>query len=161
MKFGPTSLPAGNKNRDKTILMYVFLKYSCKQQEPWCAPCTSCSRWRSCPGPGRAPFCGPSAWGRRSPGRCRPCRHRPAPPASRGTAGSSRTTLQQTKQLRPNPHWIRALKFAGNSFDVACVDCELYHSQQKVPVAFAHSIAWHRVQCGLGLANPSGFAWRI
>ena len=34
--------------------------------------------------------------------------------------------------VSPNPHWIRARKFVGNSFDVACVQCEHSHSQQQV-----------------------------
>ncbi len=27
--------------------------------------------------------------------------------------------------LRPSPHWMRTRKFAGNSFDGACVQCGL------------------------------------
>ncbi len=52
--------------------------------------------------------------------------------------------------LKPNPHWMRARKFVGNSFDVACVECEHSHLQQQVPFVFARRVTLPRVQCGLG-----------
>ncbi len=42
--------------------------------------------------------------------------------------------------LRPNPHWTRAYKFAGNSFDVACIQHE--HSNSKEQVSFACIFAY-------------------
>ncbi len=48
--------------------------------------------------------------------------------------------------LRTNPRWTRARKFAANSFDVACVQCEHSHSQQKVPFASARGVALARVR---------------
>ncbi len=47
--------------------------------------------------------------------------------------------------LRPNPHWTRARKFAGNSFDVDCVQCEHSHLQH------ARCVTSPCVWCGLGL----------
>ncbi len=38
-------------------------------------------------------------------------------------------------RLRPNPHGTRAFKFAGNSFDVVCIQSEHCHLQQQVPFA--------------------------
>ncbi len=40
-----------------------------------------------------------------------------------------------------NLHWTRAHKFAGNSFDVACIQCEHSHSQEQVPFACVCSCA--------------------
>ena len=37
--------------------------------------------------------------------------------------------------MRLNPHWTRMCKFAGNSFDVAWVQCEHSHQQQQIPFA--------------------------
>ena len=50
--------------------------------------------------------------------------------------------------LRSNPHWTRARKFAGNSFDVACVQCGHSHLEQQVPLLRFEP----GVQCGLGLS---------
>ena len=44
--------------------------------------------------------------------------------------------------LGPNPHWTRARKFAGSSFDVACIQCEHSHSQQQVPFACVCAQVW-------------------
>ena len=38
-------------------------------------------------------------------------------------------------QFRSNPHWTPAHTFAGNSFDVACIQCEDLHLHQQVPFA--------------------------
>ncbi len=50
------------------------------------------------------------------------------------------------KRTQANPHWTPACKFRRKSFDLACVQCERFHSQQQV--SFALRL---RVQCGLGL----------
>ncbi len=55
----------------------------------------------------------------------------------------------KTQNVRPNSHWTRACKFAGNSFDVTCEHC---HSQQKVPCCVCASL---RVQCGFGLKQKA------
>ena len=61
-----------------------------------------------------------------------------------------RTGWSNPEWQRPNPHRKRARKLAGNSFDVACVQREHSHLQQKVPFGFAHRVALPRIQYGLG-----------
>ncbi len=55
------------------------------------------------------------------------------------------------KFLEGRPDFVVLSKFTGNSFDVACIQCEHSHLQEKVPFAFARRVASPRAQCGLGL----------
>ena len=73
---------------------------------------------------------------------------------------SCHLTLAFGDRFGPNPHWMRARKFAGNSFDVACIQCEHFHLQEKVPFAFVRRVALRLkyVQCGLGLGRKG---WNI
>ena len=47
-----------------------------------------------------------------------------------------------------NSHWTPVPQFTGNSFDVACVQCEHSHSQRKVPFVFARGVTSPHIQCG-------------
>ena len=67
---------------------------------------------------------------------------------------------QVARIFKPNPHWTPARKFTGNSFGVACVQCEHCHSQQQV--TFACICASHPVWIGLSAARverPNGVVY--
>ncbi len=68
--------------------------------------------------------------------------------------------------LRPNPHWTRACKCTGNSFDVACIQCEHSRSQQQVPFAWVCALrpVWigpktKRYECALVVVNSAQLVW--
>ncbi len=45
---------------------------------------------------------------------------------------------------RPNPHWTRARKFASNSIEDPCIQCEHSHAQQQDPFS---SVDWAWAHC--------------